>query len=495
MNIEHGPITILILLLAFAVCIPLFKTNQFKKIKIGGTIVLAVSLFLSYGVFAKVFQSGAFVYGFGQYTSAIGIEFLMDEFTAIFGLFILFMALLIFIYSLADITHEIDEDQLGSYYTLIFILIFAMIGMTYTNDLFNMYVFMEILSLTSCSIISIKRRRQNYVAALRYLILNTIGSLSVLMGIALLYMISGHLNMTQMYETLRVVWVLYPANIVLAVGFILTGLGIKAAVFPLHIWLPDAHSHAPTPSSALLSSVVVKIYILATIKLLFNVLGSDIVVDLQIPPVITMVAALGMIMGSIFAIGQRDVKRMLAYSSVAQIGYIFLGIGLMTLQGLQAALFHIISHGLMKAALFLSAGAIIYYKGRRNLKKFDGLGYPMPITMMVFSIAALGMVGIPGMSGFMSKIYLSFAVIDANQPIFLAVILASSYLNAVYYLPIIIAAFLKEDQEGLKEMKVEKLPKVMLGPLVLLGLLIMMIGFYPQLIFQFIQKAALIIIR
>ncbi|MDP2814546.1 MAG: proton-conducting transporter membrane subunit, partial [Erysipelotrichaceae bacterium] len=403
--------------------------------------------------------------------------------------FVITLALIIMIFSTKDIDHEIDEGSISQYYTLVLILLFSMVGMVYTNDLFNMYVFMEILSLTSCAIISIKRKKENYLAALRYLVLNTIGSLSVLFGIALLYMVSGHLNMTMMSESISLIWQLYPTNILIASGFMLTGFAIKAAVFPLHIWLPDAHSNAPTPSSALLSSLVVKIYVFAVYKLLFDVLGRDIVVALGIPTVITVFAAAGMLFGSIFAMGQKDIKRMLAYSSVAQIGYIFLGLSLMTEAGLAAGLFHVVSHGLMKTALFLSAGSIIYYRNKRDIRDLDGIGIEMPVTMVVFAIAALGMIGIPGTNGFMSKLYLSFAVLGAGQPLLLAVILLSSYLNAVYYLPIVISAFLKEPKSKNTTMQVEVLPLPMLFSLVTIGFLCLLTGFYPTLVMNFITQA------
>ncbi|MBV1709289.1 MAG: hypothetical protein KMY54_05475, partial [Erysipelothrix sp.] len=319
--------------------------------------------------------------------------------------------------------------------------------------------------------------------------LNTIGSLSVLFGIALLYMVSGHLNMSMMAESISMIWQLYPTNILIATGFMLTGFAIKAAVFPLHIWLPDAHSNAPTPSSALLSSLVVKIYVFAVYKLLFDVLGRDIVIALGIPTVISVFAAAGMLFGSIFAIGQKDIKRMLAYSSVAQIGYIFLGLSLMTEAGLAAGLFHVVSHGLMKTALFLSAGSIIYYRNKRDIRDLDGIGIEMPVTMVVFAIAAMGMIGIPGTNGFMSKLYLSFAVLGAGQPLLLAVILLSSYLNAVYYLPIVISAFLKEPKSKNISMQIEVLPLPMLFSLVTIGFLCLLTGFYPTLVMNFITQA------
>jgi multicomponent Na+:H+ antiporter subunit D len=488
--IRHIPILVQVSLLAAAVLIPLFKKNKAGKSKLLTIVLLAVASSFLMVSLLDVQQNGAFVYNFGNYDSYIGIQYTVNAFSTFMAFFVITLALLIMIFSTKDIDHEISQASISQYYTLVLILLFSMIGMIYTNDLFNMYVFMEILSLTSCAIISIKSKKENYLAALRYLILNTIGSLSVLFGIALLYMVSGHLNMSMMFQSISMIWQLYPTNILIATGFMLTGFAIKAAVFPLHIWLPDAHSTAPTPSSALLSSLVVKIYVFAVYKLLFDVLGKDIVVALGIPAVISIFAAAGMLFGSIFAIGQKDIKRMLAYSSVAQIGYIFLGLSLMTEAGLAAGLFHVVSHGLMKTALFLSAGSIIYYRNKRDIRDLDGIGYSMPITMTVFTIAALGMIGIPGTNGFMSKLYLSFAVLGAGRPLFLAVILASSYLNAVYYLPIIISAFLKEPKEKGVVASVEFLPLPMLFTLVVVGFLCLLTGFYPQLIMDFVTQAA-----
>ncbi|WP_151864382.1 complex I subunit 5 family protein [Alkaliphilus serpentinus] len=489
MGSQHFPVYILLSLLATAVIIPIINSESFGKVKALIIATLSIALGLSVRTLQEVYKNGGYTYNFGNWNEKIGVQLVVDEFSAFMGLFIVALSFLIVIYSLKDIEHEIKPQQFTGFYTLVFILLFSMLGMTYTNDLFNMYVFMEILSITSCSIISIKRKKENYMASLRYLILNTMGSLSVLLGIALLYMVSGQLNMTQIYLTISKIWNLYPTNILVAVGFILTGLGIKAAVFPLHVWLPDAHSTAPTPSSALLSSIVVKVYIFSAYKILFKVLGQTIVVGLGIPTYITYFAAIGMIMGSIFAIGQKDIKRMLAYSSVAQIGYIFLGLGLATVEGLSASLFHIISHGLMKSALFLSAGSIIYYKEKRDLRDLDGIGYEMPITMTVFTIAAFGMIGIPGISGFMSKLYLSFAVLGANKPIYLAIILISSFLNAVYYLPIVISAFLKESKNRRNIMAIERLPKLMLVPMVIIAVAVVAIGFYPQIIMTLVEKA------
>lgn len=490
MSSIHFPVYILLLLLTTAVLIPLIAGDRFKHLMkqfIMSSFV--VSWILSFATLNNVMKNGAYTYSFGNWSQTIGIQFLVDEFSSFMTLIILSVAFLVVIYSLKDMEHEIKDYQLSSYYTLVFLMLFSMIGLTITNDIFNMYVFMEILSITSCGIISIKHKKDNFLASMRYLILGAIGSTSILLGIALLYMVTGHLNMFEVSNVISQVWQNYPTNILVSLGFMVSGLAIKAAVFPLHIWLPDAHSSAPTPSSALLSGLVVKVYIFTVAKILFRIIGVDIVDALGIPTYLTYFAALGMIMGSVFAIGQRDIKRMLAYSSVAQIGYIFLGLGLATVQGFSAALFHIVSHALLKTALFLSAGAIIYQKDKRDLKDLNGIGYEMPVTMIVFSVAAFGMIGIPGINGFMSKIYLSLAVIDMKQYVYLMIILVSSFLNAMYYLPIIISAFLKESKDRKNIMVMDKIPATMLYPMVIIALGCVLMGFFPQIIMGVIERA------
>lgn len=487
MNSMHFPIYILLLLLGFAVLIPIRKKPFDGGFKLLMAAVLALTWSLSLLLLVHVVRNGAFQYTFGSWDSIIGIQFLVDEFSSLMTFMVMTLAILVILYSVEDLTHEINPDQMYSYYTLVFLLLFSLLGMIFTNDLFNLFVFMEILSLTSVAIIAIKKKQDTLLASMKYLMLGAIGSVTVMMGIALLYMVTGHLNISAVHAQIQEVWTLYPRNLLLSMGFILTGFGIKAAIFPLHNWLPDAHSSAPTPSSALLSGLVVKAYVFAIAKMMYRVLGRDIAMGIAVTEYIVVFAVLSMIMGSVFALTQRDIKRRLAYSSVAQIGYIFLGLGLATEMGFSSALFHVITHAFMKTALFLSAGAIIYQTGKRDVKGLDGIGYEMPVTMTVFSIGALGMIGIPGTNGFMSKWYLGLAVLDAGQPELLLVILISSFLNALYYLPIIISAFLRERPERAQVMARDKIPASMKLSMVLVGFGCILIGFFPHLVMDIIE--------
>lgn len=487
--IEQLPILNMILFLFTALSIPLFKKKAFKvTLWIGFAVLLAVFV-SSILLMLYVRDTGTFYYHFGQHDRMIGIEFRIDAFSTLFTTLIVGLTLLIYVYSCGDATEGIAEKEYGRYYILLFVLMFSMFGIIYTNDLFNTYVFMEILAITTCSIISIKRKKENYTASFRYVMLNEVGSLSYLLGVALIYMVTGYTNIELAFSSIQDVWQLYPANIMTAVGFMVVGIGIKAAIFPFHIWLPDAHSHAPSSSSAILSAIVVKVYLLIMIKIIFRVFGMDVMQALGISDVIIIVAALGMIAGSFFALAQKDIKRMLGYSSVAQIGYILLGIGLMTRHGLISAFYHIISHGLMKAALFLSVGVIIYLKHIRRVDKMDGIGKGIPLVFSVFSVAALGMIGIPLTSGFLSKFYLGVAAMEIGNWILIVVIIISGLLNALYYLPIMISGFLKGDKPVLEAHR-SHTPSAMLYPILILGALILLIGMYPSVILDWIELAA-----
>jgi multicomponent Na+:H+ antiporter subunit D len=472
-----------------ALFIPLLKRKPFKITLILGFIVLGLVLVSSLYLLWYVNNVEIIHYTFGGFEARFGIEFVVDPFSALFTTIIAILATIIYIYSSGDATDGIEKTEYGRYYILLFLLMMSMFGILYTNDIFNTYVFIEILSITTCAIISIKKKKDTYTSAFRYLMMNELGSLSYLIGVALIYMATGYTNITLIGESMSNAFQTYQLNIVIALGFMIIGLGIKAAVFPFHIWLPDAHSSAPSTSSAILSAIVIKVYILVFVKVLFRVFNVEILNEMSISTILLILAGVGMIMGSVFAIAQKDVKRMLGYSSVAQMGYILLGIGLLSFEGLRAAFFHILSHGLMKTALFLSVGEIIFYKKTRKVNDFDGLGFIMPVAMGVFSIAALGMIGLPLTSGFISKLNLGMAVLDKNQTIFLVILIISSLLNVIYYLPIIISAFLKNEKYHYRLESIEKTPRTMIAPLILLGVLIIVVGIFPNQIMVFIESA------
>lgn len=482
---DQIPIFQMLALLLVALMSPLVPS---KKVMKGLMLGVLLGLFLSaLYLLVLVRDEGFYLIQFGDYTRSIGIEFKIDAFNTLMVLFISGFALLVHIYSIGYLSHDFHQKQIPEYIGLLAMLYFGMLGLLYTNDLFNTYVFIEILSIATCAIISVARKKRNYMAAFRYLMLNELGSLSFLMGVALLYMLTGALNMTLIFERLQTSYQLYPVNVTLAIGLMGIGLAIKAAIFPFHEWLPDAHASAPAPSSALLSGIMIKLYLLVMAKLIFNVFGLEVITFLRVPFVMAFFAGLAMIMGSVFALGQSDLKRMLAYSSVAQIGYILLALSLMNLVGLQAMLLYIFSHALLKGLLFLVSGSAIFYKSVRALKDFQGFAYLMPLSMVFFTVAAFGMIGIPGTSGFIAKWQLSLAFLESGRGLYIILIIASGILNAIYYFPVIISAFLNKEKA---EMRLEKIPWTMVVSTSLLFVGIFALGIFPGFFMPWIELAA-----
>ena len=279
------------------------------------------------------------------------------------------------------------------------------------------------------------------VTGLKYLILATLGSGFILFGIGFIYMTTGHLNMAVAGQVLAENAAEYPYLLWAAMSFFVVGFGVKSALFPLHLWLPDAHSSAPSPSSAVLSSLVVKVYIVALFKIFYVVFGPLLYHESSIRFLILILASAAMLGGSLFAFVQLELKRRLAYSTVAQIGYIYLGIGLGTPVAIVAAFFHLVVHALTKTCLFFCAGAIYYQTGRKKVTQLSGLGVMMPLTSAALIVTSFSMVGIPLTGGFISKFMLARGSIEAGYPYFIILIVLSGLLNAMYYFPILWQAY------------------------------------------------------
>ncbi len=462
---EHFPVLIIVIFLAAAFVLPLlFRWCN----RASAPLMLAVffaALTMASLLLARLYQSGPFSYYLGGWQPPWGIELRVDFLRIYMILVILSLGLWIFVFALQDLRHELKEEVRGWYYALYALLLGSMAGMALTNDLFNLFVFMEICAIASCALISIKETRACLEASFKYLILSAMGTGCYLLAIALIYMVTGHLNYTFVQQALPEAMTLYPNNVLVALSLMIVAFGTKAALFPLHVWLPDAHASAPTPSSAVLSGLVIKIYAFALLLLFYTVFPRSLLETVPVHEIILWLATFGIILGSIFAMVQEDVKKMLAYSSIAQIGYVFMGIGLNNHTALTGGLYHLLNHGIMKAMLFMAAGVIIYSAGVRNLKSFSGLGHRLPVTLAAFAVGGASMIGIPGTGGLIGKWYLSLGALEADRPFFVLVILASSLLNAVYYLPITVNAFLNPLPEGRESFK--PVPKLMLGCLIL----------------------------
>lgn len=491
---QQLPVLLLIVLLAAAFAVPMLgrKREHMAFLLTAGALLL---LFLSsFALLYYVRQYGPFSYYMGAWPPPWGIELIVDHLAVYVLLTLSAIAFLVIVYGARDLRHEINAGARHWYYSLYLLLLFALSGMALTNDFFNLFVFMEISNIAACGIISVKPDRRCAEAAFKYLILSTLGSGCFLLAVAMLYVTTGHLNLEYVAQALPVAISLYPYNTLIALSLIVVALGVKAALFPLHVWLPDAHASAPTPSSAVLSALVIKLYAVAMVKI-FAVFPKEIFEAVPVQEIVLLLSAMAVMAGSVFAMLQDDIKRMLACSSVAQIGFVFMGIGFFEGQALIGGLMHIFNHAVVKAMLFLAAGLIIYATGIRRISQFRGLGTRLSLTMAAFVVGAMAMVGIPGTSGFVSKWYLALGALEADRPFYIVIILLSSLLNGIYYFPIVITAFFggshhDNPQDNLEQSSEwRELPRSMLVPVLLLAAATIFFGFYPGPLLELLQEA------
>ena len=490
---QQLPVLLLVVLLAAAFAVPMLgrKREHLAFLLTAGALLF---LFLcSFALLYYVRQYGPFSYYLGAWPPPWGIELMVDHLAVYVLLTISAIAFLVIIYGARDLQHEIYSGARHWYYPLYLLLLFALSGMALTNDIFNLFVFMEISNIAACGIISIKPDRRCAEAAFKYLILSTLGSGCFLLAVAILYIITGHLNLEYMAQSLPIALSIYPYNTLIALSLIVVALGVKAALFPLHVWLPDAHAAAPTPSSAVLSALVIKLYAVVMVKI-FAVFPAELFAVVPVLEIVLLLSALSALAGSVFAMLQDDIKRMLACSSVAQVGFVFMGIGFFEGQALIGELLHIFNHAVVKSMLFLAAGLIIYATGIRRISQFKGLGKRLPLPMLAFVVGTMAMVGIPGTSGFVSKWYLALGALEADRHFFVVIILLSSLLNGIYYFPIIITAFFGgEHQDDYQEkhktnMEWRELPRGMLVPVLLLAAATIFFGFYPWPLVELLQE-------
>lgn len=490
----HPPLLVLVVLMS-AFMMPAFA--HFRPRLCGPAACLSMCMALLYSAhFAVIASQGTVIsYAVGGWDAPWGIEVLINPFSSYILVVFTFVSLLILFYSVTSLETEVPERGIGWYYTTFLLLVAAMLGMAMTNDIFNMYVFIEVTGISACALVLAKGGRLATEASFKYLLLATVGSGFVLTGITLIYLITGNLNIPYVAMEFSKIYAQYPYLIWTVLSFFLVGFGIKSALFPLHVWLPDAHSAAPTTSSAILSGLVVKIYIVALVKVYYLIFGFELLNQIFIRHMILTMASAAIIGGSMFAFVQLNLKRRLAYSSVAQVGYIFLGMGLGGPTGLAAGILHIFNHAVMKACLFLAAGAIYRQTGEKHVNRLQGLGYQMPITMGAFTVAAMSMVGLPLFSGFVSKWWLAQGSIEAGMPLFVGLIILSGLLNASYFLPIVWQAFFVVDEHEPKTFTLDKIPFTMSASLVVLALAVIYFGIHPEFPLSLAVKAVHVFIR
>ena len=449
------------------------------------TIGMALALVAAGVGLCRVLADGELRYFLGGWPPPFGIEYVLDHLSAFMVIIIVFIGFIAVIYPPEAGLYHAPRRGIPVY-GLLLLLIGGLVGVVITGDLFNLFVFLEIYSLASYALITLGGDRA-VVASFRYLILGTIAGCFYLLGVGFIYFSTGTLNMA---DAANLLLPLYGSpTIMAAVALIVVGMGIKLALFPLHVWLPDAHSYAPPVVAAILAAIQIEVAAYVIVRFMLTIFEPQYFIEiLPVTTVIGWVAAVGIIFGSVMAIAQKDFKRMLAYSTVAQVAYIGLGIGLANPLGLIGALLHILNHAFMKSCLFLVAGGIRHQTGFHAISQFAGLGRKMPLMMGAFTVAALSMVGIPPTAGFFSKWYLILGSIEANNWAFVAVILASSLLTAVYFFRMIEKLFTTPpDSDPVVEQAREPSARI-LGPIVTLAIGIIVLGLMNALIVSYVLQ-------
>lgn len=408
-----------------------------------GTLASAVSV----GMLVHVIRYGSLHYHFGGWIPPIGIEYVVDPLSGFVLMVINIVATVVLVHSLNVNKLELVR-KVVPYYAVVMLLMLGLNGIVLTGDFFNLFVFLEISSLASYALIAVGERGSAF-AALRYLILGTVGASFYLLGLGFLYFNTGSLNMADLAAIIPLLQLHNDSAVIIALVLMVVGICIKMAIFPLHGWLPDSYTLAPSTSSALIAPIGTKVASYVLIRTLFFVFGAGLVSrDIPVLTVLGWLSAAGIIYGSIIAIAQSELKRMLAYSSVAQVGYIGLGISMANPLGFIGAVLHVVNHAVMKACLFLVAANMRVHMGHSDISRFDNsYRVKMPWTMAAFTVAAISMIGLPPLAGFFSKWYLVLATIENSQWIFLGVILVSSLLNAVYFFRVIEKVYLKSPSD------------------------------------------------
>ncbi|MDI6903458.1 MAG: proton-conducting transporter membrane subunit [Methanocellales archaeon] len=419
-------------------------------------------------------------------TIPVGVAFMADHLGLIMAVFTSFAWMLATIYSIGYMDHEHAKNR---YYSFLILTLGATMGIVLTKNLFALYIFFEMMGITSYVLVIHEETPEAMKAGNKYLFFCIGFGLFLLLAILVTYIIAGTLDLGQvgMLPHAGASKLLYT---IIFWAFI-AGFGAKAGLIPMHVWLPEAHPIAPSPASALLSGVMIETGVYGIIRVIYNVFGTALISELGVHTILAIIAGISIVGGSAVAISQKEIKRMLAYSSISQMGYPILGAALLTSSGLTGAIFHLFNHAFMKGALFLVAGAIIHQTGIRNIDDFKGMGKKMPLTMLVFTIAAFSMIGVPPLNGFMSKWILCIGALEAGSAVlmsFMAVLLLSSLMNAVYYMPIIIRAFLG-GHEGIGKAKNVDPGMSMLIPLLLLALGCILFGVFAILPLSIITPA------
>ncbi|MGY6708731.1 MAG: monovalent cation/H+ antiporter subunit D family protein [Rhizobiaceae bacterium] len=405
--------------------------------------LIAVSLLI------QVLSDGTISYAMGGWEPPIGIEYRIDVANAFVLVLLSVIAALIMPYAARSVAAEIPHNKQAWFYCMYLLCVSGLLGITITGDAFNAFVFLEISSLSTYVMIAMGKDRRALLAAFQYLVMGTIGATFYVVGVGLLYTMTGTLNFADIAMRIQELDIASSRPVLAALAFITVGLGLKVALFPLHAWLPNAYAGAPSVTTAFLAATATKVAVYLLLRFFYTIFGFELVFELHpVGEVLLVLSIAGMFAASLVAIFQENIKRMLAWSSVAQIGYITLGVSLANMTGLTGSLVHLFNHALIKGGLFFAVGGMALMAGGVKLSDLAGIGRRMPLTMAAFVIAGLSLVGVPGTVGFVSKWYLVLGAFEAGLWWAAFLILITSLMAVVYLGRFVEIAYFREPEGG-----------------------------------------------
>lgn len=464
---------------ALQVVIPLIAaplTVLLRRRSVAFGVALAASwaaFVISILLWMQVAQSGTISYAIGSWPAPWGIEYRVDRLNSFVLVLVSGIAALVLPYSRASIEAEVSPQQHYLFYTMFVLCLTGLLGITITGDAFNIFVFLEVSSLSTYVLIALGRDRRALFAGYQYLLMGSIGATFLVIGIGLLYLMTGTLNLDDMGQ--RIASVQGTRPILAALAFITVGVSLKLALFPLHQWLPNAYTFAPSAVSAFLAATATKVAVYVLLRFYFTVFGeSAVFAKLPMEEMMLLLALAGMFAASTLAIFQTDLKRLFAYSSVAQIGYIILGMSFDSVSGLTASIVHLFNHGVTKGAIFMLLGCVTLGMGGTSLARIHGLGKRMPLTSFGIVVGGLSLMGVPGTAGFISKWYLLLAALEKGQWWLVFAIVLSSLLAAAYVWRFVEAAYFREPRKDTEN--VAAMPWLMSIPTAILVIAIVYFG-------------------
>jgi proton-translocating NADH-quinone oxidoreductase chain N len=472
-----NPVLLIAIPLGLAFAIPLFALFWKGAAKYIPPVALAFNLVVSLLLLAKVLENPVIV-SIGGWRPPFCINLVAGSVGVLFSAIIALVGLLVSVYAL----DYIKEGPTEKYHMLYLLLLTGATGVVLTGDIFNLFVFFEILCISSYALVAYLRDKAGIESAVKYLIQGAVGSSLLLIGIGLLYGLFGTLNMADIAQNIKSV---NPISIFVPMVLIITGLGVEAAIFPLNAWLPDAHSSAPSSISAILSGIAIEVGLYAVARVIFTIFGAQ-----SFLPFLALLAILTLLVGEMCAFSQNNIKRMLAYSSIGQIGLILFALAIATSYGVTGGLFQLVSHTLSKALLFLAVGYMIYQAGSLEISALEGMGKKMPLTCFAFTIGAFSLVGLPPFIGFPSKFLIVRAAL-ATKETFLSVLVGLALLGTVvegaYFFRVVQILYFKGEKPnpGSKDA-----PVTALISMFILVVLIIVVGIYPKLVTDVLNSAA-----